>query len=310
MLTAAQLQEAQASLARILTKHVSLTEKERILEAAFETRHDLYKDMKLHDIREKFKEYGALFYINTREAPIIAQGSRQMVLSVTPDVVAKFFPWKFADDKSLSYDLPKELFTSVIKISTKGSPYSSIIETENNLRELLTSTNVPVAYHYPCALKWKEGGEEVYVEPNCFTERYIDDNPYAREDEYRPPLPIVCFSQDLREQGKWQVTDYELESTTELNNGRELNDQAQAVLETLKPHWVKQEQIFFRFWDKVKKTLPSEPYFWNEPHGEDDSAETAVRKMLLLQKATDGSNIGRLVIGDIDHIMLNYDHKK
>jgi hypothetical protein len=321
------LEAARKRLEDILNSEISATEEVRRKDVV----HNLFKhdidweqryDWKTRDLsaedfeknKELMKSYGELVYVRTTEPYLVAIGTHQVVLNVGSGLVAKsriYVPgstsedaWEFAESKTgidrgriISSPYRNEYLEkcTCFALGNPNSPWRKFQffpETIGILKQ--EGFDIPPIELY----RYFWSGNKIVVSPDITITSWKDFH-HNRSKYDSSKFPNVCITPDLREQGRYQVVDYDEATAKNLVNGNGLAEQFKAGFDKL---------IGFR--ESYRKKGLNEfrgkttgPYLINDGHSINDP-ETAIRRMFLLQVPNDKTKPGKLVIGDLDHVNI------
>jgi len=114
------------------------------------------------------------------------------------------------------------------------------------------------------------------------------------------PSPNVCITTDIRASKRFRVSDYDETIVKDLVNGDDVMRWFGSAYALLMGYYES-----CNLGNGFENLDPDRgPYLQRKPHGSDFSVETAIRKMFLLQIPVDKKEEGRLVVGDIDHVVM------
>ena len=225
--------------------------------------------------------------LRTTEPYFIAKGSHQVVIDIGNDLVAKLrYEKKFCSDEYLSvswdYDFLKDTADTLRSIGLQV-PELEFLRAEWNDNKIEVSNNVS-----------NDSYRRYLVQSQRFIKRTRKKPVYCVDALMPKNLPNVCIMNDLREGGRYQVFDFEEEIVKSLSNGEDIIREYERNFSQLMNIYNKK-----RFYLKPD----SEPFIEFDPH-KSSSPKEAIKRMFLLQAPTNKKDLGKLVMGDLDHIKV------
>lgn len=240
----------------------------------------------LAQAERNLKEDGTLIYVRNTPPWLVGRGEHQVVIDVGNGLVAKL--------PANNYPIPKlglhitTTFPGYAHVGFGKTNYRFMQETIDNLRKLGYEIHDGQFYH----------GHWVGIDRICVTPKVRHDTFRKRTKSEIPP-PNIFITADLREGDKYKVIEYDDEQARQLPNGSVLVDIFKAGHSDFMQRFVPSTVGIS---EGVPGKIP--PYLLRKPHGPDCSPETAIRKMFLLQIPVNKGEEGKLVIGDLDHVLL------
>ncbi|MBU1976954.1 MAG: hypothetical protein KKA62_03315 [Nanoarchaeota archaeon] len=235
------------------------------------------------DSEKRLKELDRLLYFRIDQPSVIGRGTNQLALDVQNGLIAKIG------------------VSSIGRVVEVGRGlYQHMQETVTTLREL--GFEVPEVRY--ARVRWE--GNRVSVNPDVEHGLYgeMSRGGETRKLVKRPyNLPNVTFTVDLRENGRYDVVEFDPKVATKLPNSVSLVEQFAESSDKLVKLYDGYYPALLASVESGEQLAPG-PFLHYSPHREGGEAKDAVRKMFFLQVPTTDGEKGKLVIGDIDHVYV------
>lgn len=240
---------------------------------------------KIEDIRKEQIQGVGRIILRATEPYFIAKGSHQAVINLGNNLVAKLgYEEKFSSDEYLSvsfaYPYVKET-ADTLKSMGFSIPDLGFLRMGWNNEHIEVSADVSHDSYRRHTVQRQRLFKRTRKKPVYYVGTPTPKN-----------LPNVCVMRDLRENGRYQVSDFEEETAKKILNGCELINEYERYFSQLIGIYNK-ERIYLK--------PDSDPFIVYNPHS-DNTPEEAIKRMFLLQVPIDKKDLGKLIIGDLDHI--------
>lgn len=236
------------------------------------------------DSEKRLKKLDRLLYFRIDQPSVIGRGTNQLALNVQNGLIAKIG------------------VNSIGRVVEVGRGlYQHMQETVTTLQEL--GFEVPEVRY--ARVRWEGNRVSVNsdVEHGLYGEmsRGGETRELIRKRPYN--IPNVTFIGDLRENGKYDVVEFDPEVAAKLPNGASLVEQFEESSDRLVKLYEGYYHALLASVESGEQLAPG-PFLHYSPHREGGEAKDAVRKMFFLQVPTSDGEEGKLVIGDIDHVYV------